>query len=296
MGLQDRQYYQDDSSYTSSWRPSGSGGVPGSRTIVTTLIIINVAIFGLDVLSSIFSTEGDCWLGHFLALKAGLLKEQPWNVWQLLTYGFAHAPIDSKESIFHVGGNMLVLFFLGRPIESRLGKEEFLRFYIASILAAGLVYLAVNFNSPRPMLGASGAVSAVVALFIFFYPHSKLLMFGVFPVRAWILGLILVGTDVLRSFNPESQIAWEAHLAGFAFGAAYFYFKWNFGWLTFGKLGSSFKSKPNLKVHQPDRAEKLKADADRILEKINQEGEASLTSRERKTLKRYSEQIRKGRG
>ena len=295
MGLQDRQYYQEGDPYGSSWKPGGSGGLPGSRTIVTTLIIINVAIFGLDVVSSIFSEDGKCWLANVLALKSGLLKDQPWNVWQLLTYGFAHASIDSKESIFHVGGNMLVLFFLGRPIESRLGKYEFLRFYLTAILVAGLAYTVININNPRPMLGASGAVSAVVALFIFYYPHSTLLMFGVLPVRAWILGLILVGSDVFRSFNPESQIAWEAHLAGFAFGAAYYYFKWNFAWMDFGKLGGAMKSKPSLKVHRPDKAEQLQVEADRILEKINRQGEASLSSRERKTLKRYSEQIRKKR-
>lgn len=266
--------------------------------MVTTLIIINVAIFGLDILSSIISTDSQCWFAGVLSLKAGLLQSQPWNIWQLFTYGFAHAPIDSKESFFHVGGNMLVLFFLGRTIEDRLGSQEFLRFYIISILVAGFGYLLLNFNNPQPMLGASGAVSAVVALFIFYYPKVKLFLFGVLPMPAWVLGLLLVGTDVMRSFDAKSHIAWEAHLAGFAFGAAYFYFKWNFNWLKFGSggLGNVLKQKGGLKIHRPDKAEKLKQEADQILEKINQNGEASLTSRERKVLKRYSDQVRNNRG
>ena len=266
--------------------------------MVTTLIIINVAIFGLDVVSSIVSTDGKCWLAGLLSLKAGLLSSQPWNIWQLFTYGFAHASIDTKETIFHVGGNMLILFFLGWPIEDRLGSQEFLRFYILAILVAGIGYLLLNFNSPNPMLGASGAVSAVVALFIFYYPKVKLFLFGVLPMPAWVLGLLLVGTDVMRSFDAKSHIAWEAHLAGFAFGAAYFYFKWNFNWLKIGGggLGSALRRQGGLKIHQPDKAEKLKREADQILEKINEHGEASLSSRERKVLKRYSDQVRNNRG
>ena len=289
MGLQDRQYYQD--SYSSPWDSGGYAPESGQRSIIITLIIINVGIFVLDMFTPV-KTQGSHWLSDALALKPAELFSAPWNVWQFLSYGFAHASINSKENIFHVGSNMLVLFFLGKPIEQRLGRAEFLRFYIIAILVAGLGYFAINFNGGAPMVGASGAVSAVVALFIFFYPRSTLLVFGVFPIRTWILGVILVGFDLLRSLNPESHIAWEAHLTGFAFGAAYYHLKLNFQRLDFSGLAKVFSGRPKLKIHQP---EQLKKEADAILQKINEQGEESLTAKERRTLQRYSAQIRNDR-
>ena len=57
-----------------------------------------------------------------------------------------------------------------------------------------------------------------------------------------------------------------------------------------------FSSKPKLRVHDPGssaRDEKLKAQADKILEKISEQGEESLTSKERKILNKYSKKLRK---
>ena len=126
------------------------------------------------------------------------------------------------------------------------------------------------------------------------YPRVTVLLFFVIPVPAWSIGVILVLLDLSRAFSPDSPIAWQAHLAGFAFGAAYFYFQWNFSWLKFDWLTSLFSSKPKLRVHNPNRgAEKLKQQADEVLAKIAEFGESSLTSRERKILNRYSAELRK---
>ena len=283
MGLQDRPYYQD--SYSNPWEGSGGYVAAQPRSIIVSLIIINVAIFVLDMF---FNGA----LSGFLALKPDMLTQKPWAFIELLTYGFAHAPYNSKESFFHVAGNMFVLFMLGRPVEQRLGRAEFLRFYLISVLVAAAGYLLFNWGQAKPMLGASGAVSAVVALFVFYYPKSTVLIFGVFPLKTWILGVVIVGVDLLRSLNPDSHIAWEAHLAGFAFGAAYFYFGWSFTRLGFSGFKKRLGNGPKLKLHNP---EELHRRADEILEKINQHGEQSLTASERRTLKKYSKQLRKDR-
>ncbi len=299
MGLQDRPYYQD--SYSSPWDGGGGYSADSSRSVIMTLIIINVVIFLVDsftprvdlvLASGETVTTKTHWLADVMGMRPAAITSAPWKIWQFITYGFSHAALDSKESVFHVGGNMFILFMLGRPIEQRLGRSEFIRFYLIAILFAGLGYFLLNLNSSVLMVGASGAVSAVVALFIFYYPRSTLLAFGIIPIRTWILGVIIVGVDLLRSFNPESPIAWEAHLAGFAFGAAYHYFKLNFQRLDFSGLKKVFGSQPNLKIHKP---EKLKLEADAILQKINEHGEESLTSKERKTLERYSAQVRNDR-
>ena len=279
--------------------------------MVTTLIIINVAIFVMDMFSGVNQPQqppGVVFvdkngeeinpdkvkqdqlhnLMRFLALESEVYAK-PWNFWQLLTYGFAH----SSLSIFHVGGNMLVLFFLGRPLEQRFGPMEFLKFYLIAIVVSGLGYVILNIGGrPGVAVGASGAVAAVVGLFAFLYPKQTLLLFGVIPMPAWLLGVIMVLTDMMQAFNPASNIAWQCHLTGFAFGAAYFYFNWNFGWLQLEKVWNLFKSRPKLKVHRMSTDEKIQQQADAILQKINDHGEGSLSSHERKILKKYSEQIR----
>jgi len=189
-----------------------------------------------------------------------------------------------------------------RPIEQRLGRWEFLKFYLLAILAGGAGFYLVNLLSGWPLssvLGASGAVSGVVALFIFYYPRQTLLIWGVLPVPAWLLGVIMLLTNLKYALVPGSGISWEAHLAGAAFGLAYFWFGWNFSRL---KMPQSIVSKMSgsgaLKIHNPDGRnsnEKLTQQADAILEKINLQGEDSLTGRERKLLKRYSEMVRQQR-
>ncbi len=294
MGLQDRSYYQD--SYSSPWGESAFSG--GTRSIITSLIIINVAIFILDIFTPIVS-ETAHWLSANMAMRPSEILSRPWQIWKFLSYGFAHASINSKDSFFHVGGNMLVLFFLGRPIETRLGRDEFLKFYLVALLVSGLGFFLINATSAGGgVVGASGAVTAVIALFIFYYPQSTLLLFGVIPMKTWILGVIVVGMDLLRSLDPESQIAWEAHLSGFAFGFAYYRWKLNFDWIRLERIKKIFSGRPSLKIHQPNNAksEKLRQEGDAILKKINDHGEESLTARERRVLKKYSQQLRNERG
>ena len=311
MGLEDRQYYRDDEqySYTGNFGSGGYGGSaasgPATWTIITWIILINVAVFLIDTFTG--PSEKVEGLGQLMSLLA-LDTDQPWKVWTFLTHGFAHSSMDSETSFWHLLGNMITLFFLGRPVEQRLGRNEFLRFYVVALLVAALVmFVAVLATGGQSvMVGASGAVSGVVMLFIFMYPKVKVLLMGIIPMPAWLLGVLLIGMDLSRAFAPESHIAWQAHLGGAAFGALYWQMKWNLRWLgswlggeagtSGGGIGSVFKSRPKLKVHRPEaKFEKLKSEADVVLEKINTQGEQSLTRRERKILNQYSEMLRKQR-
>jgi membrane associated rhomboid family serine protease len=325
MGLQDRNYYDDRgrdpwSTDPDAWKGGSGGGgrFGGSRgSIIKVIIIINVVIFLIDafiaapqekieaysqaVKAAASQEEAEKiqkparWLMGTLALKPDVIQK-PWNVWQLLTHGFAHASIDSPSTFFHVGFNMVTLFFLGVPVERKYGRDEFLRFYLSAIVVSGLGWLIAKWLTGTyftTAVGASGAVSAVIALFIFNYWNEKIYLFGVLGLKAWVLGLLLIGSDLLRALNPENSVAWEAHLAGMAFGAAYFHFKWNFSWLKMGWLAALFSSKPKLKVHNPQvKDEALKEQADQILEKIAEHGEGSLSGKERRILNKYSKSLR----
>ena len=287
MGIYDRNYYQEDNE---SWRPRAAGT---GRSLVATLIIINVVIFFIDAFSA-DHPEGGKIISHFMALDS----RTPWAIWQYLTYGFAHSSINSQVGIFHLLGNMIMLFVLGRPMEHKLGRDEFLKFYLLAIVFSGLVFMLVNLISGRPAacVGASGAVTGVVFLFVFNYPNQMLYLMGVVPVKTWILGVIWVGYDVLQAFDPNNNVAVEAHMGGLAFACAYHFLGWNFRWIRTEKLAALFQRRTHLKVHHPDDdpgAAAISDQADRVLQKVHEEGEESLTRKERKILERYSRQVRK---
>ena len=299
MGFEDRDYnqYQPEGS---SWSPARS-----QYSMITILIAINVIIFFADSFTPTFvdpdgvPQEGVHWLGEFLAAKT----QQWYYVWTWLTYGFVHAAIDSSTGIKHILFNMLTLFFLGRSVEQRLGRSEFLKFYLIAIVVGFLGFFAVNLlggNPPASLVGASGAVSAVVVLFIFYFPNQKIYLWGVLGMPAWAIGVMMLVVNLFYALDSSSGVAWEAHAAGALFGFLYFKQRWNFSGLNIPDgMSNRIRGTGGLKIHNPESgggpSEKLKQQADEILEKINQQGEASLTSRERKTLQRYSEQIRKQR-
>jgi len=293
MGIQDRRYYRDDSPYTGFGTSFGQVG----RSAVAILIIANVAIYVVDMFTTRTVTtdvgtitESTGWLMSWLQLRGDTLLK-PWQWWQLFTYGFAHSPLNSHAGIWHLAFNMLGLFIFGRPVEQHYGKAEFLRFYLSSVVFCGLVWAvwaAVAGHPNHAVLGASGAVMAVTMLFILNFPRQEILLMGIIPMQAWVLGVIFIGVELVRSANPSSPVAWQVHLAGIGFAFLYFRLGWNFQF--FNRL----KRRPRVRIHRTPE-DKLKVEADRLLAKIHQEGESSLTRRERKTLERYSRMMREHR-
>jgi membrane associated rhomboid family serine protease len=305
MGIYDRDYYRQQ-------RPQPR--LRGPRTVVGMLILINVAFFlanglftppetgpGLRAPSSMEEVleQGMGWLTYHMAVKVSTLTH-PWRWWQFLTYGFAHAP---PPDYWHIAGNMLVLFFLGRDIEARYGSKEFLRLYLAMLVVASVAWASVEaikgVDPAVPAVGASGAVAGVVVLYALNFPHRTLLLFFVIPMPAWVAGLLVVLMDVFGALTGAAHIAFTAHLGGAAFAFFYHQGRWNLtrwsGWFSLDWL----KSRPNLRVHDPDQGnqekQELSDEVDRILEKISAEGEQSLTWKERRTLETASRQYQKKR-
>ena len=283
MGLSDREYYREE-------QPRGFD-LSGPRTMVTNLILINVGIFLVDALL----LQPDHWLSAGMGMKIGSLTE-PWNWWQLLTSGFAHDP----TTIMHVGGNMLLLFFLGRDVEQRYGRMEFLRIYLVMIVLSAFVWALcgkffMDYGPQHLCYGASGAVSGILVLFAMNFPRRTILFMFFIPMPAWVFGAIIIGMDVVNSFDSTSQTAHSAHLAGAAFAFAYYKGRWNLGRMLPGKLRWPTKAmtrKPKLRVHAPDDVyNNLDGEADRVLDKVHRYGEESLTPQERTTLEAYSRRM-----
>lgn len=175
------------------------------------IIGINVAIFLINTIAP--STRGYLALNPVLVLRKGF-------IWQLVTYMFAHAGIS------HILFNMLGLFFFGVQLERRIGSREFLLFYLLTGTLAGAFSLLVYWFTGAYnvwLLGASGAVFAVLLAFATYFPDSRIFVFGILPIRAPLLVTIYAAIELFSQFtSTASGVAHLTHLAGFGF--AFFYF------------------------------------------------------------------------
>ncbi len=127
--------------------------------------------------------------------------------------------------LLHLGGTMLYLWSFGNHGEDRLGHVAFTAFYLAGGVVATIAHVAVNADSTVPLVGASGAIAAVMGAYLVWYPDARirtlLLFFFVFftEIRAkWLLGFWVVSQFFI---NENSGVAWVAHVGGFAFGVVF---------------------------------------------------------------------------
>ena len=289
MGYQDRDYYQYDQDV--DLRPSWN-----QRSAVTQLIVANVAVFFINMLIGDVTVDRQGWVNEQLMLQPDTLYK-PWYWWKTLTYAFAH----SSNGITHLLFNMLSLYFMGRSVEARYGKREFLRIYLLCALFCGVIWMVIRglSGSGLPVLGASGAVLCISMLFVYNYPNATVYLL-VFPMPAWVLGVLFVLTNFIA--QPGTGVAYDIHLLGILFATMYFFLHWNFSKVQDPQEGveaiMKWWTRRKFKVHTPSDRElsndQLEAkEADRILEKIHATGKDSLTSREKKFMEKYSQSVRK---
>jgi membrane associated rhomboid family serine protease len=129
-------------------------------------------------------------------------------------------------SILHLAGNMLFLWIFGNNVEEHFGHIGFVLFYfVAGIAAMGAHYLA-DTGSTQPVIGASGAIAGVMGAYLVLWPRARvltiiaLLLFLPVYLPAFVLLAIWFGTQFVTAFNPNSGVAWLAHVGGFVAGAA----------------------------------------------------------------------------
>jgi membrane associated rhomboid family serine protease len=292
MGVYDRDYYREDRQgfrLSTNW------------SAVTTLIVINAAVLLLDAFTK------DRWLTEHMVLQPDLFQH-PWQAWQLLTYGFAHA------DIWHLFFNMLGLWIFGSEVELVYGRREFYKLYLSLIILAGLCNTAIQFavGEQHPMLGASGGVMGVAVIFACHFPRRTLVLFPIpIPIPAAVLVGLYVLFDLIGTQDHQSGVAHWAHLSGAAFGFLYYKTGWNLFRLWPGNLKLRMPMRgPKFRIHrEPEEDEeesppddylttgRVQQRVDQILEKISRTGESSLTEEERQFLaeasRRYQQQRRR---
>jgi len=175
------------------------------------IIIINIVFFVFNTISP--------QSRYYTALIPGLIIGKGFY-WQFFTYMFTHANIS------HIFFNMLGLFFFGTQVERRIGSSEFLLFYLLTGFLAGLFSFSVYMSTGMygaVLLGASGAIFAVLLAFAVYFPYANIYIMGIIPVKA---PLLVIGYTAIELFSQllsiNSGVAHLTHLAGFVF--AFFYF------------------------------------------------------------------------
>ena len=192
---------------------------PKRRPIVSeTLVLANLSIYLAGFVGQHFQAFD---LDRFL--QWGQFDPQHFKWWQLFTALFLHDP----GSVWHVAFNMLFLWVLAPPVESRLGRVGFLAFYLMAGALANIAHMMVD---PHPVIGASGAVAGVSGIFLALFPRSNVVCFyiivgGLIEISSlWLIGLYFL-INVLNEATAllgahAGDVAYMAHIAGYVYGFA----------------------------------------------------------------------------
>lgn len=143
------------------------------------------------------------------------LPDEKSIVLSLLTAMFLHG------DVVHLAGNLLFLWAFGNNVEDRMGRGSYLLLYLLGGLAATLTFVAVQPESAVPMLGASGAIAAVMGAYLVFYPRARFLTaVSVGPQLVYLPALAVLSLYFATQFlTSDDGIAWEAHAGGMVAGA-----------------------------------------------------------------------------
>ena len=247
---------------------------------VSRLIFANVLVFLLT-----YAMPG---LSYVLALVPSRVPVEPWTP---ITYMFVHG------GLWHLLFNMIVLYFFGQRVELRLGGPRFVALYMLS----GLGGAALSVLTPHvAIVGASGATYGVFLAFALYWPHDRIFIWGVLPVKAWVLVVMTTVYSLYAGFGAAGDnIAHFAHLGGYV--AAFLYLRWidlrserrsfqkKVATATFGAATPAANEEPRWERIKRDGLHSMNLEAlDRLSSKVKQHGMASLTADERAFLHRMA--------
>lgn len=272
MGLYDREYMRQRQS-----RPQWSG-----RQALLVLILVNVAFFllvprGSSLFGALALTINGAW--------------DPAMIWQIFTAGFLHA------NFTHILFNMWGLYIFGKLVAPHMSGWKFVILYLAGAATGNLLFLLCNLNGFSQVVGASGAVFAVMAAAATLEPDRKFVMLFVpfFPLKTTTLVICYTVLEILFVRSSDG-IAHLAHLGGFLGGYLVMlaYFGRSLPWDPLRKL---FKLSARPRVVPPPSASGsdarvTQAELDALLDKLSTQGINSLSEYELERLRKARRQMR----
>ena len=178
---------------------------------------MTLLLIGVTVALSWYCFERPRLLDRLLLWPPAIQRQHQYD--RFVTHGFVHA--DWQHLLF----NMVTLYFFGREVERLfmpyIGSIGFVLFYLSAIVVAMLpTYLRHRHDPQYRSLGASGAVSAVLFVFILAAPWSLIFVF-VLPVPAILYAVVYVGYSAWADRKAHDNINHSAHLAGAAYGVLF---------------------------------------------------------------------------
>ena len=189
-------------------------GMPQIAPVTLALLAANIVIYLLQ------SVTGNALLISFALWpldSANYPGAPPFQVWQLITYGFLHGGLT------HIFFNMFALYMFGSTIERLLGMQRYIVYYLTCVIGAGVAQLAVMHmmhSAPFPTVGASGGIFGLLLAFGMAYPRQRImLLFPPIPMPAWLFVTLYGMLELYLGVTGTQQgVAHFAHLGGMAAG------------------------------------------------------------------------------
>jgi membrane associated rhomboid family serine protease len=269
-------------------------------TMTNKLIIYNVFVFAIILLLNILnlSLNQISLTEYFFTLDTNLVGFilKPWGI---ITSIFSHF------EIWHLIFNMLFLYFSGQLFEQIFDKRRLWQTYIFGGISGGILEISAHYlfpsfqNADQVVVGASGSIMAIFTALAFHSPNIRVNLFGIFPVKIYLIAIFFLLNDLIGIDNPSDNVAHFAHLGGAIFGLISIqsihssnnilsvlgsFFDRIKKMITSGKSTKSgkakFKTDEEYNLEKKRRQEKT----DAILDKISKSGYESLTKEEKDFL------------
>lgn len=283
-----------------------------SGDVIIRLIFVNIVLFVVPYVTvsmlMLFGVKINFLTYVGLSSDPGDLLWKPWSV---ITYAFFHA------GFFHILFNLIMLHFTGRLFLTFFTQKQLLGLYLSGAVFAGLVYLGLYLifpgigDSPVSLVGASGAVMALLLATTTYAPHMELRLFLFGNVKLWHIAMVLIIIDLIQ-LPMDNTGGHLAHLGGAFFGYLFInrlradtdLVSWSavaLEWMTGGfrrkKQRQPFRAVHRNPVKPPQKTvsrivtkDRTQQQIDEILDKISRSGYDSLSKEEKDFLFRAGQQ------
>jgi len=175
---------------------------PRMTRAVQWLLAMNIGIYFLQL--TLFGSDA---VYSALALDPARFPSAWWTIG---TYMFVHAWLA------HLAFNMFTLWMFGPRLEQEWGTRTFVQFYLWCGLGGAVAHLL--FAQHSSVIGASGAISGVLVAYALRWPDEEVYLFGVIPMKSRWLVAAMLAMNIIFALSPSSRIDWTAHVGGMAFG------------------------------------------------------------------------------